>query len=119
MDKWKVDVAVTGSQKALSLPTGLAVVAVSDKVCTVMLQPTTKGSFRSLLLSQCQSMQMLPCFSPKLQGLHCNITGLLRFLPTGLAFTAVSDKHPTLLQCQDTVSLGLQHCNLFGSACAV
>ncbi|KAL3148320.1 hypothetical protein ABBQ38_013783 [Trebouxia sp. C0009 RCD-2024] len=31
MDKWKVDIAVTGSQKALSLPTGLAVVAVSDK----------------------------------------------------------------------------------------
>ena len=34
MDKWKVDIAVTGSQKALSLPTGLAVVAVSDKVRT-------------------------------------------------------------------------------------
>lgn len=32
MDEWKVDIAVTGSQKALSLPTGLAVVAVSDKV---------------------------------------------------------------------------------------
>ena len=31
-DNWKVDVAVTGSQKALSLPTGLAVVAISDKV---------------------------------------------------------------------------------------
>ena len=31
-DKWKVDVAVTGSQKALSLPTGLAILAVSDKV---------------------------------------------------------------------------------------
>ncbi|DBA72712.1 hypothetical protein WJX79_001801 [Trebouxia sp. C0005] len=31
MDKWRVDIAVTGSQKALSLPTGLAVVAVSDK----------------------------------------------------------------------------------------
>ena len=30
-DKWGVDVAVTGSQKALSLPTGLAVLAVSDK----------------------------------------------------------------------------------------
>ncbi len=35
MDKWKVDIAVTGSQKALSLPTGLAVVAVSDKVRAV------------------------------------------------------------------------------------
>ena len=31
-DKWKVDVAVTGSQKGLSLPTGLAVIAISDKV---------------------------------------------------------------------------------------
>lgn len=30
-DEWKVDVAVTGSQKALSLPTGLALLAVSDK----------------------------------------------------------------------------------------
>ena len=32
MDAWKVDMAVTGSQKALSLPTGLALVAASPKV---------------------------------------------------------------------------------------
>ena len=32
MDQWRVDMAVTGSQKALSLPTGLAVVAASPKV---------------------------------------------------------------------------------------
>ncbi len=32
MDKWGVDIAVTGSQKALSLPTGLALMAVSEKV---------------------------------------------------------------------------------------
>lgn len=31
-DEWKVDVAVTGSQKALSLPTGLAVVCAGPKV---------------------------------------------------------------------------------------
>lgn len=37
MDKWKVDIAVTGSQKALSLPTGLAVVAVSEKASPVEL----------------------------------------------------------------------------------
>lgn len=37
MDKWKVDIAVTGSQKALSLPTGLAVVAVSEKVSVPLL----------------------------------------------------------------------------------
>ena len=31
-DEWGVDMAVTGSQKALSLPTGLALVAASPKV---------------------------------------------------------------------------------------
>jgi aspartate aminotransferase-like enzyme len=31
-DDWQVDVAVTGSQKALSLPTGLALVCASNKV---------------------------------------------------------------------------------------
>ena len=31
-DDWGVDVAVTGSQKALSLPTGLGFVCVSEKV---------------------------------------------------------------------------------------
>ena len=32
LDEWRVDAAVTGSQKALSLPTGLALVAFSPKV---------------------------------------------------------------------------------------
>lgn len=31
-DQWRVDVAVTGSQKAISLPTGLAFVCASQKV---------------------------------------------------------------------------------------
>ena len=41
MDAWKVDMAVTGSQKALSLPTGLAVVAASPKVCHACCSPHT------------------------------------------------------------------------------
>ncbi|GIL80982.1 hypothetical protein Vretimale_9319 [Volvox reticuliferus] len=36
MDEWRVDVAVTGSQKALSLPTGLAFVAASPKALEAM-----------------------------------------------------------------------------------
>eukprot|EP01026_Neomeris_dumetosa_P072576 TRINITY_DN7394_c0_g2_i4.p1 TRINITY_DN7394_c0_g2~~TRINITY_DN7394_c0_g2_i4.p1 ORF type:complete len:411 (+),score=61.90 TRINITY_DN7394_c0_g2_i4:218-1450(+) len=35
-DDWKVDVAVTGSQKALSLPTGLGVVCASPKALSCM-----------------------------------------------------------------------------------
>jgi len=36
MDEWRVDVAVTGSQKAMSLPTGLAFVAASPKALACM-----------------------------------------------------------------------------------
>ena len=46
MDKWKVDIAVTGSQKALSLPTGLAVVAVSDKVTVLPCKKDRKQKKR-------------------------------------------------------------------------
>jgi hypothetical protein len=40
MDDWRVDVAVTGSQKALSLPTGLAYVCASKKVSKLTLPGT-------------------------------------------------------------------------------
>ena len=43
LDEWRVDVAVTGSQKALSLPTGLAVMAASPKVVN-LLQSINCGS---------------------------------------------------------------------------
>ena len=37
-DKWRVDVAVTGSQKALSIPTGLGMVCASDKELKIRVQ---------------------------------------------------------------------------------
>ena len=48
-DKWKVDVAVTGSQKALSLPTGLTLVAISEKVGDISIDclASTHSSFSS------------------------------------------------------------------------
>lgn len=38
MDNWGIDIAVTGSQKALMLPTGLAFVAVSERAWQVIEQ---------------------------------------------------------------------------------
>lgn len=49
MDKWGVDIAVTGSQKALSLPTGLALMAVSEKVGS-SVQPSDQTQSRDTLL---------------------------------------------------------------------
>jgi alanine-glyoxylate transaminase/serine-glyoxylate transaminase/serine-pyruvate transaminase len=41
-DAWRVDVAVTGSQKALSLPTGLAAVCVSDRAIAASKTATSR-----------------------------------------------------------------------------
>lgn len=48
MDKWKVDIAVTGSQKALSLPTGLAIVAVSEKALAMRKEAKLKRVYYDL-----------------------------------------------------------------------
>jgi len=45
MDAWGVDVAVTGSQKALSLPTGLGLVAVSEKAMAASKKNTMKRMY--------------------------------------------------------------------------
>ncbi|KAK9828747.1 hypothetical protein WJX72_001909 [[Myrmecia] bisecta] len=45
MDEWGVDVAVTGSQKALSLPTGLAVVAASPKALAARKSAKSKRCY--------------------------------------------------------------------------
>lgn len=45
MDKWRVDVAVTGSQKALSMPTGLACVAASPKALEAMKSAKMKRCY--------------------------------------------------------------------------
>ena len=45
MDDWKVDVALTGSQKALSLPTGLGIVCASPKALEAAKKSTSTRVF--------------------------------------------------------------------------
>lgn len=47
MDEWGIDVAVSGSQKGLMLPTGLAIVAVSQKAMELRGQATLPRTFLS------------------------------------------------------------------------
>lgn len=48
MDQWDIDIVVTGSQKALMLPTGLAFVAVSDKAWEVIAKNPTPRFYLDL-----------------------------------------------------------------------
>ena len=47
MDEWGVDAVVTGSQKGLMMPTGLGIVAVSQKAIALRAQATLPRSFLS------------------------------------------------------------------------
>lgn len=49
MDKWNVDILVTGSQKAMMLPPGLSLVAVSEKAWKAIEENKTPAYYLNLL----------------------------------------------------------------------
>lgn len=80
MDAWKVDVAVTGSQKGFMLPTGLAILAVSPKA---LAAAKTAGSrrcyFDFAMMSAANQTGYFP-YTPAttlLRGLRCSVDLLL------------------------------------------
>jgi alanine-glyoxylate transaminase / serine-glyoxylate transaminase / serine-pyruvate transaminase len=80
MDKWGVDVAVTGSQKALSLPTGLALVAASKKALAAGKTATSKRcyyDFADMLRTNPSGNVPYTPIIPLLYGMEASI-GLLR-----------------------------------------
>ena len=78
MDNWGVDVAVTGSQKALSLPTGLAVVAISEKVELTALN--SSALFCQELNGR--SLDTSPCIAES--AAHCSLQALAAREKAGL-----------------------------------
>ncbi len=98
MDDWRVDVAVTGSQKALSLPTGLAFVAASPKVggrtrawriaaCQGERWPhAARASRAALLISTvcvCAPQALEAMKSAKLKRVYYDFADMLRTNPSG------------------------------------
>lgn len=49
MDKWNIDILVTGSQKAMMLPPGLALVSVSERAWKVIEENRTPAYYLNLL----------------------------------------------------------------------
>src|SRR5664280_375421 len=63
-DAWKVDVCVAGSQKALMIPPGLAMAAVSDKAWKVVEQCTTPRFYFDWLSSRAKARDGQTPFTP-------------------------------------------------------
>jgi len=70
MDEWGVDVAVTGSQKALMLPPGLAMVALSERAQKVIRSNRQPRFYLDLSRYQKQLEQNTTPFTPALSLLY-------------------------------------------------
>jgi len=70
MDEWRVDVAMTGSQKALSLPTGLGLVCVSKKALEASKKATLPRVFFSLADMQRMNAQGTFPYTPSVPLLY-------------------------------------------------
>ncbi|MFC7442164.1 pyridoxal-phosphate-dependent aminotransferase family protein [Laceyella putida] len=70
MDEWHVDIMVTGSQKALMLPPGLAMVAVSDRAWAVIEQQTQPPFYLDLLAYKKSMEQASTPYTPAVSLLY-------------------------------------------------
>ena len=64
MDAWGIDIMVTGSQKALMLPPGLAFVAVSDRAWQIIEQNSTPRFYLDLIAYREKLAQDTTPFTP-------------------------------------------------------
>ncbi|KAG0627882.1 hypothetical protein M758_2G235100 [Ceratodon purpureus] len=71
MDEWRVDVALTGSQKALSLPTGLGIVCASPKALEACKHAkSTRGYFDWREYLECYKAGTYWPYTPSVQMLY-------------------------------------------------
>jgi alanine-glyoxylate transaminase/serine-glyoxylate transaminase/serine-pyruvate transaminase len=80
MDEWGVDVAVTGSQKGFMMPTGLAIVCVSEKALQAGDTATLPRGFfdyRDMLTSNAQGYFPYTPAATLLRGLRASVDMLL------------------------------------------
>ena len=76
MDEWGVDVAVSGSQKGFMMPTGLAIVGVSEKAldaCAGSNLPSSYFNFHDMLKMNKQGYFPYTPAAPLLRGLRASI----------------------------------------------
>ena len=80
MDEWEVDVAVSGSQKGFMLPTGLAIVGVSQKALAAKTNSTLPACFfdyKDMLAANAQGYFPYTPATTLLRGLRASVDLLL------------------------------------------
>ncbi|WP_044640272.1 pyridoxal-phosphate-dependent aminotransferase family protein [Risungbinella massiliensis] len=94
MDEWKVDVVVTGSQKAMMLPPGLAFLAVSQRAWNVIEENPSPRFYLDLIAYRKQLEAKTTPYTPALSLLYGAKEALTMLEEEGLL--AVYDRHRLL-----------------------
>lgn len=91
MDDWKIDIIVTGSQKALMLPPGLAFIAASERAWKRMEANQQRGFYLDLLKYRKDLQQGSTPFTPAISLLF-GLDEALKLLETE-GYSEVFDRH--------------------------
>lgn len=91
MDDWKIDIMVTGSQKALMLPPGLAFIAASERAWKRIEDNPSRGFYLDLLKYRKDLQQSSTPFTPAI-SLLLGLDEALKLLETE-GYPEVFDRH--------------------------
>jgi aspartate aminotransferase-like enzyme len=105
MDTWEIDIVVSGSQKALMLPPGLALVAVSERAWEKIKQNPTPRFYLDFLAYQEQLAKATTPYTPALTLLYGLREALRMMEEEGLE--AVYARHRLLQQMTRTAAKAL------------
>ncbi len=113
MDDWGIDVLITGSQKALMLPPGLAFIALSDAAWAMAGQSTAPKFYFDLLRERKMQQKQQTAWTPGISLIQGGVKALGLLREEGLP--AIFERHERLARATRAAvkALGLE---LFSSA---
>ncbi len=108
MDDWGIDVLITGSQKALMLPPGLAFLALSDAAWKAAEKSSCPKFYFDLLRERKMQKKQQTAWTPGISLIQGGVESLAMLREEGLP--AIFKRHETLAHCtrEAVLALGLE-----------
>ncbi len=105
MDQWGIDVLITGSQKALMLPPGLAFIALSAQAWKVAEASKSPKFYFDLIREKKMQEKQQTAWTPGISLIHGGVTSLGMLREEGL--TQIFKRHELLAKCTRSAAMAL------------
>ena len=106
MDEWGIDVLITGSQKALMLPPGLAFIALSSAAWNAVSRSKNARFYFDLLREKKMQEKQQTAWTPGISIIQGGVKSLSILKEEGLE--AIFKRHETLARCTRAAALAMR-----------